>query len=299
MIGPLLIFGAAGQVGQEVVNSARERGFAVFGANHNNADITDADAVARLVDQQRPGLIVNAAAYTSVDKAESEPDLAFWINAHGAETVARVAARTAVPLIHISTDYVFDGRKVGPYTEADSIAPLGTYGRSKADGERRVSDVFPQAIIMRTAWLYGAYGKNFLKTILALSTTSDCLRVVSDQRGCPTATADIAEAIFAVNSQPEIATKGGLFHFAGEGTTTWHGFAQAIIDAQAKSTVKRPLVDEISSRDWPTAAKRPMNSTLNSQLFAKTFGYKARPWTERVYNTVTSLLGEPASKPRM
>jgi dTDP-4-dehydrorhamnose reductase len=290
MTGSLLIFGAAGQVGQEVVNSARKGAVPVFGASRNDADITDEEAVARLVDQQRPSLIVNAAAYTAVDKAESEPELAYWINAHGAETVARVAARSEVPLLHISTDYVFDGTKAGRYTEEDPISPACVYGCSKAEGEKRVRTAYPRSIIVRTAWVYGFYGSNFLKTILALANTREHLRVVSDQKGCPTATADIAGAILAVAKQKDIAARGGLFHFAGSGIATWHDFAEAIVDVQTRWTGKRPRVDKITTDLYPTPAERPKNSSLDSTHFELTFSYRAKPWRARVTEVIDRMM---------
>jgi len=292
MTGPLLLFGAAGQVGCEFMALARARNVDAHGVTRAEADITSPGAVEQVVARTRPRLIVNAAAYTAVDRAEQEPDLAAAVNVGGAENIARAAAHANVAVLHISTDYVFDGSKTGPYVEHDPVAPLGAYGRSKAAGETRVQAANPKAIILRTAWVYGAYGNNFLKTMLRLAASRDRLRVVADQHGCPTSTRDIAEAILAVD---RVLADGrlahGIFHFAGTGTTSWHGFARAIVEYQSDWTHKRPPVDAIPTVEYPTPARRPTNSELDSTLFERTFGYRAKPWPERVRQTIDILLG--------
>jgi len=290
--GPLLLFGAAGQVGRNLMAVAQQRGIDIRGVTRAQADITAPDAVAAAIAQARPRLVVNAAAYTAVDRAEREPDLAYAVNAIGAETVARAAAAARVPVLHLSTDYVFDGRKSGPYVETDPLAPLGVYGATKAEGEARLRAANADAIILRTAWVYGAYGSNFLKTMLRLASSEPRLRVVADQHGCPTATADIAEAILAVDAALGAGGAArGVFHFAGTGVTTWHGFAAAIIACQAERTGKRPPVDAIATADYPTAAQRPANSALDSGLFARTFGYRAQPWAARMREAIDALAG--------
>lgn len=292
MGGPLLVFGAGGQVGQELVALAGVRGADPVGLTRADVDIRDADAVARAIERVKPRLVVNAAAYTAVDKAESEPELAAAVNTGAPATIARAAARRDIPVLHISTDYVFDGTKQGAYTETDPIAPLGVYGRTKADGEAAVRDEAPRHVILRTAWVYGRHGANFLKTMLRLAAERDRLRVVADQHGCPTSTADIAEAILAVDAvlarDPALA---GTFHFAGTGATSWHGFAEAIVAAQAAATGKRPPVDPITTADYPTPAKRPANSELDSGRFVGVFGYRAKGWRDRTLETVDVLTG--------
>ena len=234
---PLLIFGASGQVGRELVALAAARGLPAAGITRADADIADADAVAALIARHRPRLVVNAAAYTAVDKAESEPDAAARGNVEGPRVLAEAAAAASVPILHLSTDYVFDGSKPGAYTEDDPIAPLGVYGRTKAEGEAAVRGANPRHVILRTAWVYGVHGNNFLKTMMRLAAERDRLRVVADQHGCPTATADIAEAILAVDAAlARDASLAGTFHFAGTGSTSWHGFAEAIVAAQAAHT---------------------------------------------------------------
>ena len=259
----MLVFGAAGQVGREVTALAAARGADPVGLTRTEVDITDVDAVAQAIASAGPRLIVNCAAYTAVDRAESEPELAMAINATGAGVLAQAADRAGIPILHISTDYVFDGSQPGAYREDDPIAPLGVYGRTKAEGEALVRTV-PRHVILRTAWVYGQYGNNFLKTMLRLAAERDRLRVVADQRGCPTATLDIADAILAVDAAlqdtgPSVTDKFGTYHFAGAGATTWHGFAQAIIAHQAEYSGKRPPVDPITTVDFPTPARRPAN----------------------------------------
>ena len=287
---PILVFGAAGQVGQELMALAQTRGTEAIGLSRADVDICDAEAVAAAIGRKTPRLVVNAAAYTAVDRAESEPELARAVNADGPGFIARGAARHGVPVLHLSTDYVFDGSKRGAYTEDDAIAPLGVYGRTKAEGEAAVRAANARHVILRTAWVYGRYGANFLKTMMRLAAERDRLRVVADQRGCPTATLDIAEAILAVDAalarDPALR---GTFHFAGTGATTWHGFAEAIVAAQAPSTGRRPPVDAITTAAFPTPAQRPANSELASDRFAATFGYRAQPWQTRTDEVVRVL----------
>ncbi len=268
------------------------RGIGVTGVTRADVDICDAAAVAAAIARMRPRLIVNAAAYTAVDKAESEPEVATAVNAQAPGVIAEAAALHDIPVLHFSTDYVFDGTKRDAYREDDRIAPLGVYGRSKADGEAKVRAATPRHVILRTAWVYGAYRTNFLKTMLRLAGERERLRVVADQQGCPTATADIAEAILAVDAKLQTDTSAfGTFHFAGSGTTSWHGFAEAIVAAQALITGKLPPVDAIATVDYPTPASRPANSALDSNLFLETFGYRAQGWRDRTREVVGRLLG--------
>ena len=292
MSGPLLVFGAGGQVGLELMAVAARRDLDTIGLTRADVDIRDQAAVTAIIARERPRLVVNAAAYTAVDKAESEPDLAAAVNTEAAGAIGRAASEHGAPIVHISTDYVFDGSKSCAYREEDPIAPLGVYGRTKAEGEAAVRAGAPHHIILRTAWVYGAYRANFLKTMLRLAATHDRLRVVADQRGCPTATRDIAEAILAVDAKlASDASVAGTFHFAGTGATTWHAFAEAIVAAQSTFTGKHPPVDAITTADYPTPARRPMNSELDSGRFAEVFGYRAQDWATRTQEVVACLLG--------
>jgi dTDP-4-dehydrorhamnose reductase len=298
MTKPILVFGSAGQLGREILKLAGDRGLQAAGLTRREADITDAAAIARAVAAVAPHLIVNAAAYTAVDKAESEPAAAEAVNSEGAGTIARVAAAAGVPVIHFSTDYVFDGTKTGPYVETDPIAPLGVYGKTKARGEAKVRAAAARHVILRTAWVFGQFGNNFLKTMLRLARERDRLRVVADQHGCPTSTMDIAEAVLAIDrlilaGQPA----WGTYHFAGTGATSWHGFAEMIVAAQAKTTGRAPPVEPITTAGYPVSARRPANSELESSRFAATFGYRAQTWQARTAETVACLLArtEPLS----
>jgi dTDP-4-dehydrorhamnose reductase len=286
--GPILVFGANGQLGSEFLARSQARGIKAAGVTRTDADITDEISVARAIERTRPRLILNAAAYTAVDKAESEPEAARHVNVLGAENVSHSAARFGLPVVHISTDYVFDGSKPGAYVETDSIAPLGIYGAEKV---RNTNECH---IILRTSWVFSRYRANFLKTMLRLAKECDVLKIVADQHGCPTATADLSEAIFAID---RLLAKGfaatepwGTYHFAGTGVTTWHGFAHAIIEAQAPLSGCLPTVEPITTQDYPTPARRPANSELDSTLFATTFGYRAKDWLTRVHETVQTLI---------
>jgi dTDP-4-dehydrorhamnose reductase len=275
----ILVFGQ-GQLGQELARAAPTLGTPLRVLARADADIADRDAVASAMYRSRPSLVVNAAAYTKVDLAEKEIEAAERDNAIGPGVLARACAEAGMPLVHISTDYVFDGTKQGAYRESDPIAPLGVYGRTKAAGEAAVRDALPAHVILRTSWVYGEFGHNFLKTILRLAKERDELRVVADQFGCPTSTRDIVSAIFAIVSSPSREDKWGTYHFAGGGVTTWHAFATRIVAAQAPITGRKPRVTAITTAEYPTPARRPANSELDSGLFARTFGVRAQPWDE-------------------
>lgn len=295
----ILLFGAAGQVGQEVGALARAQGHRLTAFDRAGLDISDPVAVARALEKNQPDVLINAAAYTAVDKAESEPEQAARTNALAPGLIAERCAHARIPLIHISTDYVFDGTKPTAYVESDPVKPLGVYGRTKAAGESAIRAAMERHIIIRTAWVYGAYGNNFLKTMLRLAKERDRLTIVADQHGCPTATPDIANALMAA---AHAATRGdarwGTYHFAGTGATTWHGFASAIIEAAAPHTGRTPDVAAITTADYPTPARRPQNSELASDLFERTFGVRAAPWEQRTHEIVDALLAPaPAVEP--
>ncbi len=285
----ILVFGH-GQLGAELTRAAAALRVPLTALAHGAVDIADAAAVGDAIAHHRPALVVNAAAYTKVDLAEADIDAARRGNEIGPGVVARACAAEDVPLIHVSTDYVFDGTKAGAYVENDPIAPLGVYGRTKAAGEAAVRGALSHHVILRTSWLYGAFGHNFLKTMLRLASERDELRVVADQRGCPTSTRDLADAILQI--APRLTareTVWGTYNFAGSGATTWHGFATRIVAAQAPLTGRRPTVVPITTPEFPTPARRPANSELDCGLFATTFGFGGRPWTEET-DTITRAL---------
>jgi dTDP-4-dehydrorhamnose reductase len=289
------VFGAGGQIGREICRAGWPAPFKLIPLDRNAADITKAAAVSAVIARERPDLVINLAAYTAVDRAESEPEAAWAVNCVGAAHIAAVCGEDGTPLVHLSTDYVFDGRKSGPYDEEDAVNPLSVYGRSKEAGERAVRAAASRHIILRTAWVYGAYGSNFVKTMLRLGAERPILRVVADQRGCPTAAADIAAALIAVARQNgRGGAEWGTFHFASAGSTSWHGFAEEIFaSAQALSawpSGSGPRVEPITTDQYPTAAKRPMNSVLDCRKIA-VFGITPPPWQSSLPAVVRELVG--------
>ncbi|MEX2127857.1 MAG: dTDP-4-dehydrorhamnose reductase [Xanthobacteraceae bacterium] len=291
MNGPILLFGARGQVGRELVALANARRVPLVGLARADGNITDDQAVRAALDVHRPVAVVNAAGYTAVDRAEREPEAAASANITGPAVLAAACNDASVPLIHLSSAYVFDGAKKGAYVETDRIAPLGVHGRSKAEGEAKVREAAKRHVILRTSWIYSVFGRNFLRTTLRLAAERDELRMVADQRGCPTATIDIAEAILvAVRKLVEKPNTAGTFHFAGTGATTWLGFAEEIVRRQVMFTGRTPKVAPIPAAEYPSAAKRPANCELDSSKFQSVFGFRARPWQERVGEVVAQLL---------
>jgi dTDP-4-dehydrorhamnose reductase len=291
----VLVFGAGGQVGYEVGRAPWPPGFTVVPFDRAALDITDDTAVASVLARERPDLAVNLAAYTAVDRAESEPDLAWKTNCAGAALVAACCADAGVPLVHFSTDYVFDGAKPTPYVEGDPVAPLGVYGASKEAGERAVRAALARHVILRTAWVYGAHGANFVKTILRHAAREPVLRVVADQRGAPTAAADLAAALVVVARQiaqgscQEGAAHWGTFHLTGAGAVSWHGFAEAIVDSAAPFLGRRPQVVPIASAEYRAAARRPANSLLDCRKIEQAYGIRPRPWQEGLASVVAEL----------
>ena len=287
----MLVFGGHGQLGRDIAEQAAVQGVQVALVPRSEVDVTSPDALARAIFAHRPTVVVNAAAYTKVDDAETHAEEAFRINERGAATLARACTAGGTPLIHISTDYVFDGSKAGPYREDDPVAPLGVYGRSKAAGEAAVARLSERYVILRSSWLYGVHGANFLKTIVRLAGERDELQVVADQRGCPTGTVDLAQAILvAARRLTADASVSGTYHFAGTGVATWHEFATEIVAAQSVFTGRRPPGRAIATADYPRPARRPANSELDSSRFAATFGLRAMPWRERTQRVVAALL---------
>jgi dTDP-4-dehydrorhamnose reductase len=253
-------------------------------------DIADRTQLLALLDRLQPGLVLNASAYTAVDRAESERERAFAVNAGGVATLAEWCGRHEASLIHVSTDYVFDGRKSGPYTEDDATAPLGVYGASKLAGEEAVRGVLEQHVILRTSRVFSAHGNNFVKTMLRLARERDELRVVADQHGKPTAAADLADAMLRVAQRVQAGdATWGTFHFAGAGPTTWHGFAQAIVDEQARHTGRKPTVTPISTADFPTPTQRPGNSVLDTSRFEAAYALVPREWRVGLAEVVGEL----------
>jgi dTDP-4-dehydrorhamnose reductase len=292
----LLVFGGDGQLARDIGAQAVQKGVSATLIPRAQCDVTCTDAAAAIITARRAAVVVNAAAYTKVDDAEVHVEDAFRVNETAVAALARACAASRTPLIYISTDYVFDGTKRGAYRENDPVAPASVYGRSKAAGEAALRRLGGSYVILRTSWLYSVHGSNFLKTMLRLASERDELQVVADQRGCPTGTVDLAQAILLAAQRLEAdETFSGTYHFAGTGATTWHGFATEIVAAQAVFTGRRPLVRAISSASYPRPAHRPANSELDSSKFADTFGLRAMPWGERTREVVNALMSGTGS----
>jgi dTDP-4-dehydrorhamnose reductase len=286
----ILLFGAGGQLGQELKRASSTSSVPLAALSRAEADITDGRAVTNAIKRYDPLVVVNAASYTKVDLAESESEAARQANEVGPTILSAACARAGVPLIHLSTDYVFDGHKPTGYLEGDPIRPINTYGRTKAAGEKAVRESTPLHVIIRTSWVYGEFGKNFLKTVLNLAATRDELRIVADQRGCPTSTPDLAQAILRIVPQVLSSKIWGTYHFTGSGVTTWHQFACRIVSAQTPLTGRAPRVTAISTAEFPTPARRPANSELDTRLFERVFGFRGRPWADETDAIVRALI---------
>jgi dTDP-4-dehydrorhamnose reductase len=281
---------------------ANERTIPLIAVARPELDLGDAGSIDRSLNSYLPRAIINAAAYTFVDKAESEPDLAFKINRDGAAHLAQVAASLRVPFIHVSTDYVFDGSKEAPYLEDDCAFPLGVYGRSKREGEIGVLDSYPSAAILRTSWVYSPYGHNFVKTMLRLAENCERIQVVDDQYGAPTSAGDLADAILSIIGQIEEEREkkfGGIYHLTAAGKTTWCRFASAIFAGWAARGGKVPIVEAITTADYPTPVRRPANSQLDCSKAARVFGVRLRPWRQALDSCLDELaIGEMSTLSR-
>lgn len=292
----LLVTGAAGQLGWETIRRAPEHGLTVSGVARDGLDITDRDAVRTLIERLRPAVILNAAAYTAVDRAEEERAAAFAVNADAPGHLAEAAEATGAALIHISTDYVFDGSATRPSREDDPTGPLGVYGASKRAGEEAVAARCPRHAILRTAWVYGVEGRNFVRTMLRLGAERDHLRVVDDQRGSPTFAGDLARACLTLatrlRDRPAAEPGWGIFHAAGRGEATWCGFARAIFEQAGTRLAQVPRIEAITTADFPTPAQRPAYSVLDTTRLAETHGIRFRPWQE----ALGEMLDETLSK---
>jgi dTDP-4-dehydrorhamnose reductase len=275
----ILLTGAAGQVGTELVPLLRELG-EVVAVDIKECDLASPDDIRRLVAETKPTVIVNPAAYTAVNDAEVKADLARAINGTAPGVLAEEARRLGAMFVHYSTDYVFNGEKQGAYVESDPTGPLNMYGASKLEGEQTVAAAGGRYFILRTSWVYGPHGNNFLLTIRRLAQERDELKIVSDQIGAPTSSGQLARATARLVHQyagvKEDSFPSGLYHTTGAGATSWFGFAQAIVDRTPNRKVKQVL--PILTADYPTPARRPMNSVLDNTKFEKTFGFRLGDW---------------------
>jgi dTDP-4-dehydrorhamnose reductase len=281
---PILLTGAAGQVGYEVSRLAGEKGSALTALTRRQLDIGDGEAVEQIISRLQPSLVINGAAYTAVDRAEQEVEVAMRANRQGPANLAASCHKHQIPLIHLSTDYVFDGSKTGAYHEEDPVAPTGVYGLSKWEGEEEVRARLREHLIIRVSWVFGPHGNNFVRTMLRLAAERDELRVVADQRGCPTSATHIASALLTLAGRISEGADipWGTYHFCGMPETTWHGFAETIVS----EAVRIGLLDQaipvlpIATSDYPTPARRPQNSVLDCRKIAAAFDMKPPSWRE-------------------
>lgn len=289
----ILITGADGQLGRELIKQGQLKGFSVQAPSEDDMDITDLEKIDRCMAFHQPEVVINAAAYTQVDKAESEAALAFAVNTTGSANLARMCAKNKIPLVHISTDYVFDGQKGTSYLETDAISPVGVYGRSKAEGEIEIRSHLKEHIILRTSWLYGIHGHNFAKTILKLATTKPKIRVVADQYGSPTNAADLAQTILIISDRMQFNNDvdWGTYHYCGQGVISWYNFAEKIVGlARLYADVKTTRIEPIATADYPTRAVRPIYSALDCSRIQKHFGISPKPWQKSLEITIKELL---------
>lgn len=287
----ILLTGKTGQVGRELIPLLQQMG-PLLAVGRDECDLVSEDTMARIVRDFRPDVIVNSAAYTAVNDAESNVEMAYAVNAKAPGILASLARESSALFIHYSTDYVFDGTKSGPWIESDPPAPLNVYGASKLEGENAVSAVGGRYLVLRTSWVYGTHGTNFLLTIRKLVSEREELKVVSDQFGAPTSSRQIARAtaqlVAQLSSNAEVSA--GVYHMTAAGVTSWFGFAEAIVAALCRSQELRlRRLVPITSAEFPTPAKRPSNSQLNNQKFKDTFGFRLGGWYEGLNEIMASL----------
>lgn len=291
----VLVTGREGQVARSLMErAAADPAIELVSIGRPQLDLFEPESVRTAILAARPDVVVSAAAYTAVDQAEDEPEKAFAINAKGAGAVAAAAAEVDAAVLHLSTDYVFSGNKPDEYAETDATDPQNVYGRSKLKGEKAVAAANPRHVILRTAWVYSSFGKNFVKTMLALASQRDHVRVVADQWGNPTAAADIAEGILRIAKTAAADRQSdlhGIFHLAGEGDANWAGFARHVFAESARLGGPSAHVEDIATADYPTRARRPPNSRLSCEKLLDVYGWRPPPWQESCRTVATRLVG--------
>lgn len=288
----ILLIGNLGQVGREITELAAAKNYTVVGFDLNNLDITKRDQVYATVKQHKDcDALINAAAYTAVDKAEDEPEQAYAINSDGVENLALACREVNMPLLHISTDYVFSGNKKTAYEETDHPDPLSIYGKSKLAGEQILAKTWPRHVTLRISWVFGKYGNNFVKTILKLAKERENLSIVGDQTGCPTAAADVARVLLEIAEQlTQGSEKYGIYHYCEAPVTTWFGFTKQIIElGKNKYAFQLKTLKQITTAEYPTKAHRPANSELAVQKIKQDYGIERRPWVDYLKEIIAAL----------
>jgi dTDP-4-dehydrorhamnose reductase len=294
----IIVTGTQGQVARSLLERASAHGIEVELVGRPDLDLTEACGIFEGLAGRNADVVVNAAAYTAVDRAETEEDLATRVNGTGAGLVAAAAREMGLPVIQISTDYVFDGALDRPYREEDAPAPINAYGRSKLAGERAVAAANPDHVILRTAWVYSPFGANFVRTMLRLGASRSEIGIVADQRGAPTSALDIADAVIAVarriTASRDRVGLTGVFHMTGGGEATWAEFAEAIF-AQTARGGNAVMVRPLTTAEYPTPARRPANSRLDPARLREVYGVELPPWRESLKSCVARLLAVPSA----
>ncbi|GGB37129.1 NAD(P)-dependent oxidoreductase [Sphingomonas metalli] len=292
---PILITGGSGQVGTELARHRWPDGWEAVALTRADLDLTDAAAIAAKVAERDWAAIISAGAYTAVDKAESDVVTAWQVNALAPAALAAAAKDKGIPIVHVSTDYVFPGDREGAWEVDDPVAPLGVYGASKLGGELAVRTSGARHAIVRTAWVVSAHGNNFVKTMLRVGADRPTLRVVADQHGSPTSAADLAAALaaIAVRLAEDESAPTGTYHFSNAGPTDWHGFAEEIFRQSAARGGPSPAVEPITTADYPTPARRPANSLLSHRAIERDYGIHPQPWQSALGDILDELLGAP------
>jgi dTDP-4-dehydrorhamnose reductase len=291
----ILIAGRNGQLASCLRDLANLRGLPAVALGREELDLEVREGIDRMVASVAPSMIINVAAYTAVDQAESEIGKAFSINRDGAAALADIAWQRNIPFVHLSTDYVFDGAKHEAYDETDVPAPLNAYGASKLAGEAAVLAAHPLATVVRSSWIYSAIGSNFVRTMLRLAETRPIVKVICDQQGSPTSAVDLAAALLHIAERSltdDRRTAAGIFHVTGQGTTTWHGFAEAIFDGLSRRGRQPPKLEAITTEQYPCAARRPPNSRLDSSKAERVFGIRLPAWLDSLETCLDQLVGE-------
>jgi len=295
----ILITGAKGQVGYELVRLAPQ-GMELFPLGSDELDITDKTNVVTVVENIQPDLIINSAAYTAVDKAEAEVDLAYGVNATGVENLAATCCHQGIPLFHISTDYVFSGDQKKSSDESGIVSPINVYGESKLAGENALIQLCPQHLIMRTSWVFGVHGQNFVKTMLKLGAERDELSVIADQYGCPTSAVSIAQTLWNLVERYQGAGQlpWGVYHYCGAPVVSWHQFAEQIFQkgSELGLLTNVPAVKAINQSEYPTPAKRPSWSVLSCEKIRTAFGLSQSDWKKDLLDVLCELASEERLK---